>query len=188
MPSSAGHIIVSGVAGYLLLLFYDLASLRKLPYRFLLSLAGYSVQAYAIVRAAFFDQQLIISKYSWWLAWPLMLFGLGWLLYCLFLYPPLRKTYRDSSGPKLTTEGPYALTRHPGVYGYTFFVLALAVLKRSRLLLSAGCLWSVINLIYVFIQDRFIFRALLAGYDDYCRTTPMLIPNARGVRRFWATK
>lgn len=188
MPSAARNIIAMGVAGYLLLLIYDLASLRKLPYRFLFSLLGYSMQAYAIVSAALFEQQLAVSKYLWLLAWPLMLAGLSWLLYCLFLYPPLRRTYRDKKGPALTTEGPYALSRHPGVYGYTFFVLSLAVISRSQLLLSAGCLWSVINLIYVFLQDRFIFMALLEGYEQYRRNTPMLIPNLQSIKRFWATK
>jgi protein-S-isoprenylcysteine O-methyltransferase Ste14 len=188
MLNTAEKIISAGVLGFLFLLIYDLVSLIKLSNRFLFSLLGYSVQAYAVVRAACYDRRLMLGSSLRCLAWPLMLSGLGWLLYCLFLYQPLRKTYFDRQGPVLTTEGPYALVRHPGVYGYTVFILALAVVCRSRLLLSAGSLWSLINIIYVFIQDRFIFPVLLVGYDEYRRHTPMLIPTAKSFRRFWATK
>ncbi|MCR3922493.1 MAG: hypothetical protein NUK65_08265 [Firmicutes bacterium] len=181
-------IILLGFIGFVLLLFYDMASLKKVKNRFVLSILGYGIQAYAIIWAALRTEMRFVGEWVMWLGLPVALAGLSWLLYCLFLFPPIRKTYQDVNGPVLTTQGPYALCRHPGIYGYSAFVLGLALLTRSELLFVSGCIWSCINVGYVFLQDRFIFGSLLSGYQDYRNHTPMLIPNEASVKKFWKTK
>lgn len=181
-------IIFIGLIGFVFLLLYDVASLKKIKNRVVMAYAGYVVQVYAIIRAVLEDNALAVSQWIRWAGWPLTLAGASWLLYCLFLFTPLRQTYYDASGPALTTEGPYALSRHPGVYGYTVFIIGLALISRSLLLFQGGLIWSLANVGYVFIQDKYIFPRLLTGYHDYRNQVPMLIPNAKSIRRFWNTK
>lgn len=181
-------LLLIGLTGFGFLLLYDVVSLRNVKYRVVMAQAGYGVQFYAILRAALYDKELVVSQWIRWMGWPLALAGVSWLLYCLFLYTPLRQTYYDTNGPTLTTDGPYALSRHPGVYGYTSLVIGLSLVSRSLLLFKCGIIWSLANVGYVFIQDRYIFPLLLAGYDEYRQQTPMLIPNVKGFKRFWYTK
>ncbi len=182
------YIVLTGFSGFIFLLLYDLAALKKVNNRFALALLGYGVQVYAIILAALKVREIVAQRWTLYIGGPLTVMGACWLLYCLVLFPPIRRTYREAGGPVLTTDGPYALSRHPGVYGYTAFVLGLALISRSLLLLQAGILWSLANLGYVLIQDRYIFPLLLTGYNEYRRNTPMLIPTSYSIKRFWQTK
>jgi protein-S-isoprenylcysteine O-methyltransferase Ste14 len=182
------RIILLGLVGFGFLLLYDIASIRSIKNRFIFAVTGYGIQVYAIIAAVIAGSELTVSPWLLWLGFPVAIAGAGWLLYCLFLFPPLRRTYLEVNGPALTTEGPYALSRHPGVYGYTTLIIGLALFSRSLLLLQSGLIWSLANVGYVFIQDRIIFPILFNGYRDYWKSTPMLIPNKKSIKHFWNTR
>lgn len=94
--------------------------------------------------------------------------------YILFFALPkdtYKKTDKDSS---LVDTGVYNKCRHPGFYGFTFFALALAVLGGSKEGLIAGIAYSVLNLIYIVVQDVYYFPSYIEGYTDYKKKVPFL--------------
>lgn len=180
-------IIFLGISGFIILFLYDLASLKKIRFRFILSVIGYGAQVIAIVMAALGDRSLALTGWVIWLGWAAAAIGLWWLVYSLFLFVPIGRTYREEGGPVLTTEGPYAFSRHPGFIGYVVFMAGLVIVSRSMLLLVCGLVWSFCNIVYIVIQDRWLFRVLFPGYGAYSATTPMLFPTAGSVGRFLKT-
>jgi hypothetical protein len=59
-----------------------------------------------------------------------------------------------------------------------------ALVPRSRLLLLAAPLWIFLDGLYVWIQERFFFGQMFAGYQ-YKKETPMLIPTPASIVRCW---
>lgn len=176
--------IYIGLIGYSILFLYDLFSLYQVKHRSLLAYGGYIIHVYAITIAARNETTLSIPNWLNWVGWLLVFIGGSWLIYCLFLFPPILKNYRRNSKLELTTEGPYALSRHPGVYGYITFIIGLILVSGSPLLLKSGLIWIMANLIYVFIQDRWIFPSLFTRYKEYRKQTPFIIPNIEGIKCF----
>jgi protein-S-isoprenylcysteine O-methyltransferase Ste14 len=106
------------------------------------------------------------------------------LIYSLFIEIPFKQTYTMSGvGDRLVKTGTYALTRHPGVLWLGLFLLALLAVSRSRLLLIAAPLWFALDLLLVWVQDRFYFPRMFPGYSQYRRETPMLIPTRSSIVR-----
>jgi protein-S-isoprenylcysteine O-methyltransferase Ste14 len=63
------------------------------------------------------------------------------------------------------------------------FYFSLWLALSGPLLLIAGILFSLLNLIYIILQDRWIFMEIFPDYGEYKKTTPFLIPNSRSLRR-----
>lgn len=177
-----------GLAAFGCLVLYDWLTIKKIRYRVVWAFVGYGMQVLAIILAAIHDSNLFVGTWFGLIGWIFLGTGVVWLLYCLYFFKPIRATYWDSFGPHLTTAGPYAICRHPGVYGYIVFILGLALVCRSQMLLFVGIFWSMINVIYVYLQDRYIFAKLFSGYEEYRKETKMLIPTMKGLKRFWVTK
>lgn len=106
------------------------------------------------------------------------------LIYTLFFALPFGDTYISSDKrPETCTTGFYALSRHPGVLWFAGFYFSLWLALPAPLLLLAAVLFSFLNLLYIVLQDRWILIRTLAGYDDYKKTTPFLIPNRQSLTR-----
>lgn len=176
-----------GLVGFGVLFLYDLASLRQLRGCFLIAALGYGMQGAAILLAACAREKFLLPTGLVWCGWLLVLLGGSWLFYCLFLSPPIFRSYFTAGPPVLTKEGPYAFSRHPGVWGYLFFVEGLAFVTQSSLLFESGLIWFMADLLYVLIQDRWVFPSLFSDYREYARETPMIFPTARSLRCFWET-
>ncbi|MHB1420441.1 MAG: methyltransferase family protein [Bacillota bacterium] len=174
-----------GLTGYLLLLIYDVATLKLVRKRSILAVLGYGIHLYAIILTIIGEQKLSFPSWLVWAGLPVALSGGVWLVYCLFLFSPIKDTYMDRGKPLLTTEGPYALTRHPGVLGYAVMIAGLTMISRSSLLLVGGIIWIAGNVLYVYIQECLIFRRLFPGYENYCRQVPMLVPRVQNVIMFF---
>lgn len=170
-----------------MLLLYDLASLKKMKNRHLIAAIGYATHAGAILTAALGGQVLHFSKGVVVTGWFLVGLGFWWLCYCLFFFPPITRNYVEAGELVLTTEGPYALTRHPGFLGYLVFITGLVLVFGSFLLLVCAPVWAFFDLLHIIVQDRWIFRQLFSGYEKYSRDVPMLFPNAKSFRRFLET-
>ena len=63
-------------------------------------------------------------------------------------------------------------------------MLALIPVTGSRLLLIAAPVFIGLDILLVFLQDKYIFGRMFTDYAAYRRTTPMLIPNRRSIRAF----
>jgi protein-S-isoprenylcysteine O-methyltransferase Ste14 len=95
---------------------------------------------------------------------------------------------KRSEKEKLLTTGTYALSRHPGVIWFLFYYIFGSVLFANTEILVAGIIWSITNIIYVLLQEKLVFNKLFENYDKYRKTTPMLFPTIKSIKRFMTTK
>lgn len=119
--------------------------------------------------------------------WILIVPAFPLLLYSLFFEIPLQNTYMpNGAGPELLVkEGTYALTRHPGVLWYAFLVVGLILISGSTTMLIAAPVWLLMNILWVWFEDFFVFDRLFLDYPSYRRTTPMLIPTVKSAKACW---
>lgn len=178
-----------GVGGFALAILSDFLSIGRFQ---ALSRWGFWVSA-GILTYALFEVTLFTGRLN--LAAPLVL--AGWiilplsfilLIYSLFIELPFSSTYLGEGVQQaLFTGGTYALTRHPGLLWFGLFLVALLFVSRSRDLLIAAPVWFFLDMLWVVIQDRFIFVKLFRQYNLYQKETPMLIPNYKSLKRCIAT-
>ena len=106
---------------------------------------------------------------------------LALLVYTLFFALPAGEAYVTQNGRRpACTTGVYALCRHPGVLW--FFLLYLCLWGALGVPLLAGLLFSLLNVLLVMFEDRFVFPDRLEGYEAYRASTPFLLPTARSLR------
>lgn len=178
-------IVLLGALGFPIALGIDVAALAGLRWgkRFV-GLLSAALMGYALVRAVLAQPKLALPAALAWLGWPLLLVATALLVYSLFLEIPFRRTYVEAGASSaLVRTGTYALTRHPGVLWFTLLLVALLLVSRSRLLLWAGPIWLGLDVLAVWIQDRFYFSRMFPGYEQYKRETPMLIPTRESIVR-----
>jgi len=67
---------------------------------------------------------------------------------------------------------------------FPLFMLSLIPISRSSLLLTAAPIFIGLDIALVVIQDKIIFGRMFAGYRNYRRETPMLLPNKKSFSAF----
>jgi len=98
----------------------------------------------------------------------------GLYLYILFFALP-KGTYDDDQvQSSLETKGMYGACRHPGFYGFALVALSLSLLIGDGTAFAILLAHSVLNLIYIYLQDKCYFPAYLEGYDEYKKKVPFL--------------
>ncbi len=105
------------------------------------------------------------------------------LIYSLFFALPFKQTYIIANNRHVYDKGMYALCRHPGVLWFILFYFLLWLMTERVMMFWAFLLFSVCNLIYSFLQDRYFFPALFDDYGRYRKTTPFLLPTCSSIRR-----
>lgn len=110
------------------------------------------------------------------------------MFYSLFFALPFGKTYVEATkaGPVVDT-GMYALCRHPGVIWFFLFYLFLWLASGKMMMMWAGIIWTVMDIIHVYVQDRWLFPKTLNSYDRYKLEVPFLIPNFVSIKRYIST-
>ena len=179
--------VALGAIAFIIAWFFDWAALQRIRYlKQIIGLAFVILFGYALVMVATQPDKLPLPAWLSSAVWPLLVISGLLLIYSLFLEIPFRQTYADNgAGDKLVKTGTYALVRHPGVLWLALFLLALVLVSRSRLLLLAAPLWILLDVLYVWIQERFFFGRMFAGYAQYKQETPMLIPTPASIARCW---
>jgi protein-S-isoprenylcysteine O-methyltransferase Ste14 len=178
--------VILGSLGFLVIYLLDIASLKRIPGLKPLSLIiGSSLVIYAAVMACLSPDKLSLPVWTSWLGWVVLPPAVFMLVFSLFINLPFSKTYVGRDSGPLITSGLYALVRHPGVHWFTLTMLALILVSASRLMLIAAPIWVGLDIILVTIQDRFFFGKIFAGYEQYRRQTPMLIPNRQSLSAFF---
>ena len=178
--------IVLGILGFLVVLCFDIVSLRRItlakPFTWIL---GSGLLAYSVIMLCFTPDKLPLPLWSTWLGWALLSISLFLLIYSLFINLPFHKTYvTTGGGDKLITTGLYALVRHPGVHWFILVLLSLILVSKSSLLLIASPIWILLDILLVVIQDKFFLGRMFEGYDRYRQETPMLLPNRKSINAF----
>lgn len=107
------------------------------------------------------------------------------LIYTLFFALPFEDTYvkTDSGKAAVYDKGMYALCRHPGVLWLFLFYMCLGIAFSPSDIWKTGLFYSLLDLLYVIVQDVWTFPRSFADYESYQRSTPFLIPDRESVRR-----
>ncbi|MEG1869451.1 MAG: hypothetical protein RR205_01230 [Oscillospiraceae bacterium] len=123
--------------------------------------------------------------------WRVIIFGvlalicLALMFYSLFFAVPFSKTYIETTEKqpkKACRTGMYALCRHPGVLWFMGFYLFLWLSIGGTLLFTQFIFFSILNLIYIIIQDNWSFIICFNDYNDYKKEVPFLIPTAKSLQ------
>jgi len=190
MASNPVFIIAVGVLGFAVGICSDISVLKKWS-KFVPAICWLGVailQGYAHPAIAFVSPQFPLSIPLIWIGWFCLVLGIVLLTYSLFLEIPFSKTYVKSEERKqLVHVGTYALTRHPGVLWYALLLIGLILASRSTWALVAAPIWFAMEVLWIWIEDRYIFEKTITGYDEYKRSTPMVVPTWASARRCWRT-
>lgn len=178
--------LIIGSLAFLFFMIYDINSVTK---KIRLLRSGFFIGCFLLIAATGGIIFSTIAEMDWYsvrtlVFMPMAILFLFLLIYTLFFAIPFQEAYiKTSSPPKTCTTGFYALSRHPGVLWFMGFYFSLWLALSGSLLLLAGILFSLLNLFYIILQDRWIFMEIFPDYGDYKKTTPFLIPNDQSVRR-----
>ena len=177
--------IALGCLAFVVVSLSDLAALKDVPHaKQGIGLVSVLLFFLSFVLVSATGPRLPLPPCLSWAGWPLLVTSLFLLIYSLFIEIPFQQTYVTAGvGDRLVTTGTYALTRHPGVLWLGLFLLALLAVSRSRLLSIAAPLWFALDVLLVWIQDRFYFPRMFPGYPQYQHETPMLIPTGKSITR-----
>lgn len=121
--------------------------------------------------------------------WLASIFGLMALialllmLYSLFFALPFSKTYVATEPGRLIDTGMWALCRHAGVLWFIFLYLFLWLASGKTMIMWAGIIWTFMDVIHVYVQDRWIFPKIFPDYDHYKTEVPFLIPNQKSIKK-----
>ncbi len=178
--------IIIGAIGFVVVHIFDLVALKRIPrLKPVVWCVGSGLLIYSLVMICRYPVKIELPAWSIWLGWGVLAVSAFLLIHSLFVSLPFRKTYVDAGvGDKLVKTGLYALVRHPGILWFPLFMLSLIPISRSSLLLIAAPTFIALDIVLVFIQDKFIFGRMFRGYERYRRETPMLLPNRKSVGAF----
>jgi len=118
-----------------------------------------------------------------------VLFGAIGLVFLFFLiYSVLIEVKKNKAeSNQLVTSGTYALSRHPGVLWLFFYYVFGSLSFANTDILIAGIVWSLINVIYVIVQEKVIFTRIFSNYEIYKKETPMLLPTRSSIKKCLVT-
>lgn len=158
-------------------------------YKFLFPLGGLTLLG-TFIRLCAVSVKFFSFTAFWAAVFVLLALGfLALLVYTLFFAIPLRPTYLDNSAQRrfACDTGVYALCRHPGVLWLLLCLLFAGLAAGSPAAIGFSLYISALNVLYVALQDRYIFPKLFSNYSAYQQTTPFLIPSVRSTRRCFET-
>jgi protein-S-isoprenylcysteine O-methyltransferase Ste14 len=173
--------IVLGVLGFVIAPLFEVFSLKRVPgLKQCVGALTVGLILYATIRVCMSSDRLDLPPWLSYVGCVVLGVALVLLVHSLFLSLPLRQTYVESGvGDTLVRTGAYALVRHPGVLWYLLLLVSLVLVFKARLLLIAAPVWLLMDVLYVTIQDKFLFGRMFAEYDNYRCETPMLIPTRK---------
>ena len=172
--------IILGSAAFVLVLFSDFVRLRRMGFlRSLIWVVCAPIAAYSVVMIAISGSTFDLPRALSLLGWFLLAISIGLIVYSAFLeLPPKEASYA------LVTTGTWALVRHPPILWLALLLIGLVFITQSYLLLIAAPIWWGTNLLYVWLEERFLLsKTFPSDYEDYKKTTPMLIPTKRSLQR-----
>jgi protein-S-isoprenylcysteine O-methyltransferase Ste14 len=122
----------------------------------------------------------VFAVIYFWLAKPTWLFiGIGTAIAAVGIAIRSAASGHVKKNRELTTSGPYAYTRNPLYLGSTIIAAGFGIASRNW--------WVAAGLVMLFLaiympvirSEEEYLRGEFAGFDEYCRQVPRLIPNFR---------
>ena len=172
-----------GATGFISVLFYDLAQMRgKRGAAAAFSIIGYGCILASIVflisnvRPANTPFTLLLLKILVAAAFLVLL-----IYSVLFEIPRLLHRSRSSkrAGRQVVAEGFYGVVRHPGFLWFALLWVSIALIYLNPMVTAVAIGLVVLDLLLVIVEDTLVFPRIFAGYDQYKRRVPFLIPRLR---------
>lgn len=174
-------LLLPGITAFGLFIVFDLNKIkwRKAQLNLLFPLGGLMLALSTLLCLMESAAEFRLSLFSA-LSLAAALASMAALVYALFFALPFDDTYRQSGALSVVCRGIYGMCRHPGFWPFLLLYVFLWLGIGGKWLLSAALLFPTCNLIYIIIQDRYIFPLYIEGYDGYKKAVPFLIPRRRG--------
>ena len=181
--------VILGCIAFVFLYIFDFNKLQwKIPFGGILFFIGCAILFASSVGVFFF------AKPQFSLSLPFLIFFCGLsivslllMLWALFFSLPFSHTYVVGNGACVVDTGLYAMCRHPGVIFFGIMYICLWLVSGRDAMLAAAICWTLMDILHVYVQDRWLFPKTLAGYEEYQLRVPFLIPNAASLRRGFKT-
>ena len=174
------EFIILGVVGFGLMFGADLCGLhQRCVWRNLLAFFGFAFVFGSSLYILLLGDTYRLPLFARIIAGVLSLMFLLLLIYSVLIEVNKKRDISE----KLITTGTYALSRHPGVIWFAFYYIFGSIMFANVEILIAGIIWSIINIIYVLLQEKLVFNKMFENYDLYRETTPMLWPNVKSIKR-----
>lgn len=177
-----------GVLGFLAFIGFDICSLRQKRYsKYLFGTFGLLFIIGSTVMIVRMEEIIVVHSWIRMISYIAALVFFALLIYSVFVEVG-KNTYEYNAKPCLVTDGTYSLVRHPGVIWFLFVYMFAALAFESQLLFHAGLVWSLVNGVYTYTQEKYVLYKLFVEYDEYQKTTPMFIPNITSIKKFIASE
>lgn len=180
------NFIAIGCLAFVCYGIFDLNKIKFIHKRTnILVILGSVALAFSTLAIACGEHSAAISTLLHWIELLGSMLALVLLIYSIFGAIPLKPTYLDTrKGNTVVNTGMYSLCRHPGVIWFFLFYFLLSLALRNTLMFKAALVWTCLDIIYVYIQDRWIFPIILEDYQAYQEQVPFLIPKLTGFRSY----
>lgn len=181
--------ILTGAAAFVFLFFFDVYTLKdKSLQKYICGLAGLGLLVFSAVMAVTVSEAHTFPGFIRYPAWLLLAAAVWLLIYSLFLELPFDNTYKSKQhSTVLIDTGTYALCRHPGVLWFALLFLFFFLATGAELLIAAGIIWTCLDVLHVYLQEKLFFTRMFPGYAGYMESTPMLIPTSRSLKKCIST-
>lgn len=101
------------------------------------------------------------------------------LLWSVFFELALARRKGKIKPGEIYSGGSYSLCRHPGFWWFCLLAASLGILRGFRENFFTIFLMIGLDLLLIFIQDRYTFPKVFHGYDEYKKNVPFLFPGMK---------
>lgn len=177
-------LITIGCFAFLLMMLYDINQIGRQwkAGKYLFVIGCFLLVTVTILLIQRNSTHIVSAGWIQWISLLLSLLFLILLIYTLFFALPFNTTYVKQEHLQVYDQGIYALCRHPGVLWFSLCYLFLALAFSSYGMGLAGVIFSFMNFLYAYLQDKLIFPRTLKGYGKYQQNVPFLLPTCSSLR------
>ena len=178
--------ILIGILGFMAGYAFELVSGKRLPgARPALFLVAVGLLLYSLVMMCLTSGRFWLPTWAMVLGWVTLPTSSLFFIRSLLFELPIKATFGTSRFESyLVTTGTYAIVRHPTVPLFLLVLTSLLLVSRASLLLMAIPIWGMLDILWVFLQERLVLTKIFPDYEQYRESTPMLIPSRRTMRSF----
>ncbi|MCF7945151.1 MAG: hypothetical protein K9L75_06430 [Spirochaetia bacterium] len=182
--------------GYFFTAIHDLSQIKKLPFLYFVSYAGYPLTLLPLILIPFRvsvhnELPLLLVYVLWSLAAVFFLLLIYSVCIEIYIYNHRLKTPKNSlaktsaskdtynrlntNGKKSFKRGTYSFSRHPGFIWFTLLNLLFVILFFTAHILYLMILCTLFNLSVIIWEDRYAFPRLFNDYDEYKKKVPFIL-------------
>lgn len=179
-------ILLLGCFSFLIFIIYDINQIKKnlvwiKPFFAIGCIILCGVTVVMILKP--FQGDISVYPFVFVIFIALAIISLLLLLYTLFFAIPFYDAYVEGTKQKLCTIGVYSICRHPGVLFFGLFYLFLGIGLGKPFLLLAGAIFTLMNILYAFLQDKYFFPKAFSDYCYYQQSTNFLLPSRQSMKK-----